>query len=478
MSNNNTGSREAAFVKNVALRSGIVALLLLAAGICCFIRADELRGYAVGLLARNDRYTSAVELAEKITEPEKQKAACYSIAACMYEDGEYADAADMFLELGDHADSEEMYLKSRYALADGLYGEGMYDEALDIFSQLGSYSDCSLRCSQTIYKKAESASESGDYSQAVMLFVSLGDYEDASDRAYQAAYAMTGDRNTAEDMIASGGLTPEEFERSILIAQKRSAIPQRTIAAGSYHTVVLRQDGTVAACGDNSSGQCDVSGWKNVVQVFAGAKHTVGLRSDGTAVAVGDNSFGQCDVSEWKDIIQLAVNDYNTIALLSDGTVVSCGYNTYDTIQRASGVSEIYAGCYAAVAVTESGTCISSHKAYALQPEGAVMDISMNTGYSAVLYSDGTCRFSIDMGEEWENIICVDAGSTAVIGVDVDGNIRSHFFRSPDSISFTSDMAMQQCAAGTEHFVFLTFDGQVAAFGDNSYGQCDVGGLR
>jgi alpha-tubulin suppressor-like RCC1 family protein len=30
---------------------------------------------------------------------------------------------------------------------------------------------------------------------------------------------------------------------------------------------------------------------------YAGGKHTVGLKSDGTALAVGDNSYGQCNVS-------------------------------------------------------------------------------------------------------------------------------------------------------------------------------------
>ena len=34
------------------------------------------------------------------------------------------------------------------------------------------------------------------------------------------------------------------------------------VAAGSRHTVGLKSDGTVVACGYNKNGQCDVSGWK------------------------------------------------------------------------------------------------------------------------------------------------------------------------------------------------------------------------
>ena len=71
------------------------------------------------------------------------------------------------------------------------------------------------------------------------------------------------------------------------------------------HTVGLRSDGTVIAVGDNDDGQCDVSGWTDIVAVSAGEYHTVGLRSDGTVVAVGatrDFDLGQCDVSGWTDI--------------------------------------------------------------------------------------------------------------------------------------------------------------------------------
>jgi alpha-tubulin suppressor-like RCC1 family protein len=63
--------------------------------------------------------------------------------------------------------------------------------------------------------------------------------------------------------------------------------------------VGLRSDGTAVATGYNGSGQCDVSGWHDLVAVSASWGHTVGLRSDGTAVATGRNDDGQCDVSGW-----------------------------------------------------------------------------------------------------------------------------------------------------------------------------------
>ena len=99
------------------------------------------------------------------------------------------------------------------------------------------------------------------------------------------------------------------------------------VAAGSRHTVGLKSDGTVVACGDNAFGHCDVSGWKDIVAVAAGGRHTVGLKSDGTVVACGLNKSGQCNVSGWTDIVAVAAGSRHTVGLKSDGTVVACGYN-------------------------------------------------------------------------------------------------------------------------------------------------------
>jgi len=49
--------------------------------------------------------------------------------------------------------------------------------------------------------------------------------------------------------------------------------------------VGLQFDSTVAAVGLNDYGQCNVGGWTNITQVAAGNYHTVGLKADGTVVA-------------------------------------------------------------------------------------------------------------------------------------------------------------------------------------------------
>jgi hypothetical protein len=70
-----------------------------------------------------------------------------------------------------------------------------------------------------------------------------------------------------------------------------------TIAAGSYHNLGLKSDGTIVAWGQNGFGQCDVPVPNTDFEaIAAGRGHSLGLKSDGSIVAWGDNRNGQCDV--------------------------------------------------------------------------------------------------------------------------------------------------------------------------------------
>ncbi len=79
----------------------------------------------------------------------------------------------------------------------------------------------------------------------------------------------------------------------------------QTVAAGYYHTVALKRDGTLWAWGDNYYGQLgdgttanqsspvQVGVATNWQAVAAGSYHTVALKRDGTLWAWGNNSYGQ-----------------------------------------------------------------------------------------------------------------------------------------------------------------------------------------
>ena len=90
------------------------------------------------------------------------------------------------------------------------------------------------------------------------------------------------------------------------------------------------------ATGSNDRGQCNVSGWQNIVSAAAGENHTVGLLEDGTLVAVGDNTYGQCNVSGYSGVVAIVAGggftvivfdngEYTVIGNISNGDSVSMG---------------------------------------------------------------------------------------------------------------------------------------------------------
>ena len=86
----------------------------------------------------------------------------------------------------------------------------------------------------------------------------------------------------------------------------------------------VKSDGTVIAVGDNASGQCNVGGWTDIIQVAAGVYHTVGLKSDGTVVAMGV----EIELAKW-NLIEAAPQYELTISSTSQGSVTTPGEGTF-----------------------------------------------------------------------------------------------------------------------------------------------------
>lgn len=103
----------------------------------------------------------------------------------------------------------------------------------------------------------------------------------------------------------------------------RCALASGMIAVSMYHAVAVRSDGTVVAKGRNDHGQCNVSGWKNVVAVACDADGTVGVTSGGRVLYTGDNYHKQADCTAWYGIKAVAMGDNCVFGLKQDGTVVA-----------------------------------------------------------------------------------------------------------------------------------------------------------
>ena len=124
------------------------------------------------------------------------------------------------------------------------------------------------------------------------------------------------------------------------------------VAAGGFHNLALKQDGTVVAWGLNGSGELgdgttterhtpiEVEGLTDAVAVAVGVYHSLALKQDGTVVAWGSNEYGQLgdgtqrterhipvEVKGLTDVVAVAAGESHSLAIKSDGTVVAWGWN-------------------------------------------------------------------------------------------------------------------------------------------------------
>lgn len=146
------------------------------------------------------------------------------------------------------------------------------------------------------------------------------------------------------------------------------------IAAGARHSVALKNDGTVWAWGDKDWGQVgdgtqgdgdpettvlgdytttpvQVSVLTGIKSIAAGDYFTLALRNDGTLYAWGRNDFGQLGINSTVDspvpvavdtstgltgVTAISVGDGHALAMKTDGTVWTWGRNSDDQLGAAS----------------------------------------------------------------------------------------------------------------------------------------------
>ncbi len=135
------------------------------------------------------------------------------------------------------------------------------------------------------------------------------------------------------------------------------------ISAGHTHGLVLENDGTVVAFGDNSSGEATPpGGLSSVAAVAAGDGWSLALKDDGTVVAWGDNSYGEATPPPGlTNVVAISAGGVHGLALKDDGTVVGWGYNTVGEGIAPAGLSNVVAiaaGYWHNLALKSDGTVV------------------------------------------------------------------------------------------------------------------------
>lgn len=268
------------------------------------------------------------------------------------------------------------------------------------------------------YRTAEKLLAEGNRLEALAEFDAAGKYQDARERSMYL-WNYTGRRSS--------------------------------LAAGTFHAVGLKSDGSVVAVGNNYDGQCDVDSWSGIVAIAAGDKYTIGLRSDGTVVAAGDNKDGQCDVDSWSGIVAIAAGDEHTVGLKSNGTVVTVGDTSLfrGEASKWKGIVAIAAG---------------RRHTVGLKSDGSVVAVG-----GLGLVGEHLC----DVGD-WKDIVAIAAGDEHTVGLRCDGTVVAVGENRSGQCNVSGWTDIVAIDAGDYHTVGLRSDGTVVAVGDNHGGQCDV----
>ncbi|MDM8541107.1 choice-of-anchor D domain-containing protein [Desulfococcaceae bacterium HSG9] len=318
-----------------------------------------------------------------------------------------------------------------------------------------------------------------------------------------------------------------------------------SISGGDFHTLAIKTDSTVWAWGSNSDGQLGIGetpsekttpvhvatdalgqDFKSIKAVAAGRYHSVALKTDGTVWTWGSNSHGQLghgtsgtDQKETKpgqvsisyfdhmgqeistdvlkDVDAIAAGKFYTVVLKNDKTVWAWGSNAYGQLGNNSGessitpvqvVTDIYgtklenikaisAGYAHTIALKEDGTVW----AWGYNQYGQVGDGSSLPATSPVVVAKQVGSLSgvvqIATGQN-HSLALEDNGNSTTVwawGWNENGQLgdgSTTNYSTPRQVDLSNIIAI---AGGGYHSLALDNNGMVWAWGKNSYGQLGTG---
>ncbi len=214
------------------------------------------------------------------------------------------------------------------------------------------------------------------------------------------------------------------------------------IAAGSAHSLALKNDGTVVGWGFNLSGQAtppaDLSG---VTAIQAGVSYSLALKSDQTVVLWGDQTDPPFAIT---NATAIAAGSTHSLALLSDGTVLSWGSQSNVDVS-ATNLIAIAAG---------------NGQSLGLRADGTVVGWGDNSFGKATIPSGLT------------NAVMVAAGGDHSLALKRDGTVIAWGSNSAGQTNVPAGLGgVVAIAAGGSHSLALKTNGTIVAWGDNTFGQ-------
>jgi alpha-tubulin suppressor-like RCC1 family protein len=321
-----------------------------------------------------------------------------------------------------------------------------------------------------------------------LRYTTDGTTPDENDTVITSGNTITIDGSTVLKVRAwKSGVTPSAIRRADYVISG-------AIAAGEYHSVALKSNGTVwtwgraGGVGDGTAGDqlSPVQVLTGAVQISAGTHRSMAVKADGSvwswgADSVTGDSPSQVTATGFTNIIASAVGTDHRLALKSDGTVWAWGTNTYGqvgdgtTTQRSApvqvpgltGVTAIAAGRHMSFAVGSDGSSSGVLWAWGRNDSGQLGDGSTLARTSPVTVALMTGVVSVAAGYDWAIALKSD-GTVWAWGGNTDcalGNPSLSSSLTPGRVQPLQQIT--RISAGQRHALAVDTRGRVWAWGEN-----------
>src|SRR5579871_435494 len=277
----------------------------------------------------------------------------------------------------------------------------------------------------------------------------------------------TGDNNYGQLGIGSA-INQENVPVPMKIG---SSIVAVSAGPSGWHSLLLKADGTVWACGDNDYGQLgngttsgstvplEVKGpsgvgyLENIIAIAAGNFHSMALSADGTVYTWGRNSHGQLGLGDAVDryypdhvpgvydITAIAAGGYHSLVLGYNGMMAGCGYNGYGQLDLGDNNDR------------SSFTAVPFWYPFKSLAGGGYHTLVRNTGYDGEFFQ----------------------GQIMSCGLNYYGELGTGDTNSYDTLTFDQGTLAVMLAAGNLHSLHLNAYGAVYGTGYNGDGELGLG---
>jgi hypothetical protein len=230
------------------------------------------------------------------------------------------------------------------------------------------------------------------------------------------------------------------------------------IAAGAWHNLALKPDGSVVAWGENYDGQCNVpAGLTGAAAIAGGGYHSLAIQSNGVVLAWGADYNGQTNVpAGLSNVIAIAAGTWHSLALRSNGTVIAWGDDSF-------GQTDVPAGLTGVSAIAAGG----NHN-LALRSDGTMVAWGENTDANGNYAGQSVVPLGL------ADVAAIGAGTYHSLAAKTDGTVVAWGANSDGQSSPPQDATgVVQLAGGGAHSLALRGDSTVKAWGNNWYGQCN-----